>query len=128
MCVLYDGRLFTVAIWMLLLLSLSARDKQNSSKQILCILWVFCEDIGNWFAWLLRSLFVFNPKYINSWLLQKMKGQKSSQHHSLLWSSLLLLVSHLSRNKRMRCINLYPGLVLQWEITIKGQKWLICSC
>lgn len=47
MCVLYDGRLFTVAIWMLLLLSLSARDKQNSSKQIFCILWVFCEDIGN---------------------------------------------------------------------------------
>lgn len=37
-------------------------------------------------------------------------------------------VSHLSRNKKMRCINLCPGLVLQWGITIKGQKRLICCC
>lgn len=39
-----------------------------------------------------------------------------------LWSSLLLLVSHLSKNKEMKCINLCPRLVLQGEITIKGQK------
>ena len=98
-------------------------------KQIFWICWTFWEYIGNWFAWLLRGFYFFpsiqntsTPGCCRTW-----RVRNKDSPPPILCSSLLLLVSHLSRNKKMRCINLCPGPVLQWEIATKGQKWLIAA-
>lgn len=62
---------------------LGIKKSNTSLKQTFCVPWIFCECIGNWFAWLLQSFCscCFKLKYINSLLLQEMKGQELRQSH-----------------------------------------------